>query len=164
MFVRDIMSREPTLIAPEDTLMHARNLMKRERVRHLLVGRDGRLEGIITDRDIRDYLLKIRHDPSQHDLHDQVDAVHVDHVMKHLPVSTTPEDTVQHVAHSMLVHGIGCLPVVSEDRIVGVVTTSDVLRAVAAGTLVESDLSERVPEQSVAPNGRARRAAGLPSS
>ena len=152
MFVRDIMSREPTLIAPEDTLVHARSLMKREGVRHLLVERDGRLEGVITDRDIREYMLKIRHDPGHHD---QVDAVHVDQVMKRLPVSTTPEDTVQHVAHSMLVHGIGCLPVLSAACIVGVVTTSDVLRAVSAGTLVESDLSERVPEQSGAPGARA---------
>jgi CBS domain-containing protein len=131
MLVLHHMTTDPIVIAPEDSLVHARTLMRRHSVRHLLVLQDGRLDGVITDRDIRDYMPSLCRDMGLHELSQEISRVHVDEAMKRLPVTISPEETIERAAQLFLAHRIGCLPVVSEGKVVGLITTSDVLRTLA---------------------------------
>lgn len=136
MLVQDVMSREPVVVAPEDSLLHARNLMRQAHLRHLPVVRDGRLDGVITDRDIRDYTPSRCLAGSAREPDVELERVKVDAVMSRHPTTAKPGEPVGAAAARMLSHGVGCLPVVDRERVVGVLTATDVLRMVAGNRRV----------------------------
>ena len=139
MWVQNYMTRDPMVVAPEDSLRHARSVMMGACVRHLPVVRDGRLEGVITDRDIRDYMPSRCRDLSLHELGAEIEAVTVDQVMSRLPVTVGPDCTMAEAAAVLLARGVGCLPVMSGERLVGLVTRSDVLRVIAAAHRLQTE-------------------------
>lgn len=136
MLVKDAMTRNPVFVSPEDSLTHARRLMQRHSVRHLLVLRDGRLEGVITDRDIRDYMPSRCRDMAVHELQREIERISVDQVMSRLPATVTPDDPVSHGAAVMRARRVGCLPVLEGEDPVGILTTSDLLRVLAESSPV----------------------------
>lgn len=131
MLVEELMSRDPVVVAPEDSLLHARNLMRQANLRHLPVLRDGRLDGVITDRDIRDYMPSRDRALSIYELGANLEHIRVEAVMSRHPSVAKPREPIAAAAARMLAHGIGCLPVVDHERLVGVLTATDVLRMVS---------------------------------
>ena len=92
--------------------------------RRLPVLDDGRLVGILTERDLHQYA-------------GYLESTRVTAAMSTALVTVTPYDTVEDAARLMLKHKIGGLPIVAEGKLVGIVTTSDLLKAflaVIAGT------------------------------
>jgi len=122
MLIREIMHTDPLSISPGTTLCDAYALMQKKGFRHLPVLQDGKLIGIVTDRDLRlatSRLAKTPFDPQ----------AAVSEVMSR-PVQTTyPADPVEMATRLMLELKIGCLPVVEEFRLVGIVTSADLLDA-----------------------------------
>lgn len=110
------MSRDPVCISPNDTLATAKELMDAGRFRRLPVMNNGKLVGIITERDLRQHW-------------GYLDPTKVDAAMTPDPVTITPRVTAEDVARLMLQHKIGGLPVVESGQLVGIVSTSDLLRA-----------------------------------
>lgn len=104
------------------------------RIRHLpVVDENGKLVGILTDRDIRASLSPRLGTISENES-DRVTLRRRVHVYMHRQIVTgTPEMPLAGAAALMLEHRVGCLPVVDEDRrLVGIVTTSDFLRFLAS--------------------------------
>jgi acetoin utilization protein AcuB len=116
MLVSKRMTTEPITVDPDDLLSRAANKMLAGGFRRLPVVRGGKLVGIITDRDVRQY--------RDHLEHKQIKAV-----MSENPFIVTPETTLEEAAVVMLEQQIGGLPVVEEGRLVGVIAASDILRA-----------------------------------
>lgn len=110
------MSRDPVCISPDDTLATAKELMDTGRFRRLPVMNNGKLVGIITERDLRQHW-------------GYLDSTKVDAAMTPDPVTITPRVTAENVARLMLQHKIGGLPVVENGQLVGIVSISDLLRA-----------------------------------
>jgi acetoin utilization protein AcuB len=110
------MTPDPVVIAPEEHLAEARARMIRGRFRRLPVVHDGRLVGIITDRDVRQHLGFL-------------ERTKVNAVMTENLITVKPQSTLEEAAQLLLKHKIGGLPVVEEQRLVGIITTSDILRA-----------------------------------
>ncbi len=110
------MSRDPVCISPNDTLATAKELMDAGRFRRLPVMNIGKLVGIITERDLRQHW-------------GYLDSTKVNAAMTPDPVTITPRVTAEDVARLMLQHKIGGLPVVENGQLVGIVSTSDLLRA-----------------------------------
>lgn len=103
-------------IAPRDSLAKAKALMDSGNFRHLPVLEDGRLIGILSDRDMR--------------VHSgYLDSTRVDAVMTSDPVTITPATTVEEAARLMLRLKISAVPVVDEGKPVGILSTSDILSA-----------------------------------
>ena len=107
--------------------------MHRARVRHLpVVDAMGDLIGVVTDRDLRHHLFDPR-------VYQQVSTIAVDILLKAVPVSdimSSPvlsvesDDEVVEAARIMLEDKVGSLPVLENDRVVGIVTETDVLRQI----------------------------------
>lgn len=107
--------------------------MHRARVRHLpVVDAMGDLIGVVTDRDLRHHLFDPR-------VYQQVGTIAVDILLKAVPVSdimSSPvlsvesDDEVVEAARIMLEDKVGSLPVLENDRVVGIVTETDVLRQI----------------------------------
>jgi acetoin utilization protein AcuB len=116
MLVGKRMSKDPVTVTAEDLLIQARLKMQRGGFRRLPVVSDGQLGGIITDRDTREHA-------------GYLDRTEVKAAMSRKPVTVTPATTLETAAQILLKRKIGGLPVMENGRLVGMITTSDVLQA-----------------------------------
>ena len=114
MLVRNRMSAKVITVEPEQSLTDARALLHRHRIRQLPVLRNGRLVGIITDRDLRGAGTK---DSTVADL------------MTPKPMVIGPNASVDEAARVLTAHKIGALPVVDGGKLVGILGSSDILDA-----------------------------------
>jgi acetoin utilization protein AcuB len=135
MEIRKWMKKEPLhSVKPLDSIQHARELMERQRVNQLPVLVDGRLLGIITDRDLRDAFPSVFDSPLFGRRKPAVTAsdprtVTVELVMTSNVTTVRPGDSMADAARLMRKQRIGALPVVEADHVVGMLTRSDVLDA-----------------------------------
>jgi 3-hydroxybutyryl-CoA dehydratase len=131
--VSERMNSAPVTIGPSASLTEARELMDRHRVRHLIVLDQGRLVGIITDRDIRQASLP--HPPGQpHPEGDpMMDLIRVGQAMTKEVITVTPETLLEHAAMLLIHHRIGALPVVKQGGVVGIITETNLLEAFLGG-------------------------------
>ncbi len=116
MEVTDWMTRNPVCIDPNDTLAKAKELMDTGRFRRLPVIENNKLIGILTERDLRQHWSRL-------------DSTKVADGMTRNPVTIDPQVPAEDVARLLLRHKIGGLPVVENGRLIGIVSTSDLLRA-----------------------------------
>lgn len=116
MQITNAMIRNPVTISSGDSLAKAKSLMKSYGFRRLPVVDDGHLVGILTERDLRAHAGQLKN-------------TRVNAVMRTSLVTIVPGDTVEEAARLMLKHKIGGLPVVADGKLVGIVTTSDLLAA-----------------------------------
>ncbi len=125
LLVRDSMSREVVAVSPETTAAQALALCRERRIRHLPVLDGGRLVGVVSDRDLRS-ATPVLGDPERAAALERVRAVEV---MTREPVTAHPDDPVESAANAMRERWIGCLPVLDDDELVGIITSSDVMEA-----------------------------------
>lgn len=116
MLVSKRMTKDPVTAISEDLLIQAQLKMKKGGFRRLPVVSDGQLVGIITDRDLRQHV-------------GLMDRTEIKAAMSEKPITVTPETTLEAAAQTLLKQKIGGLPVVERGRLVGIITTSDVLQA-----------------------------------
>jgi acetoin utilization protein AcuB len=133
MKVGDWMSRDVVTVSPKEGVRVAEHLMKAKRVRHLPVVSGGKLVGIITDRDICRALPLPATSLEAQEISCLLDTLQVQAVMTRKVISVTPETSIEAAAALLLAHKIVGLPVVDGERLVGILTEGDVLRASLEG-------------------------------
>ena len=127
--VKDWMTSNPFTVMPQVTLLEAYDLMAAHRIRRLPVVDDGRLVGILTQGDIREFKPSEAMTLSLFDTPNALAHLHVAQAMTPKVVTTTPDSAIHEAARMMLANKIGGLPVVDAERLVGVITESDIFRA-----------------------------------
>lgn len=125
--VEHIMSREPACIAPGATLRAARELMRERNCRRLPVVENGKLVGILSDRDVSratnsPFILRERNFDDA-----LLDQLTVRACMSQRPITVTPRTPIVDAAKLMRDRKIGGLPVVDKETLVGIVTETDLL-------------------------------------
>lgn len=123
--VKDSMAREVTTLSPGDTAGDALALCRERRIRHLPVLEDGRLVGIVSDRDLRS-ATPVFGDPARAAA---LSEVRVGDVMAREVVTAEPDDPIDEAANTMRERRINCLPVLEGGQLVGIVTSSDVMES-----------------------------------
>jgi acetoin utilization protein AcuB len=123
--VKDSMAREVTTLSPGDTAADALALCRERRIRHLPVLEDGRLVGIVSDRDLRSATPAFG-DPARSAA---LSEVRVGDVMAREVVTADPDDPIDEAANTMRERRINCLPVLEGGELVGIVTSSDVMES-----------------------------------
>jgi len=116
MQILNLMTADPVTVSSRDTLAMAKSIMDTGRFRRTPVVDNGKLVGILTERDIREHT-------------GYLESTRVDAAMRTALITVGPGATVEDAARLMLQHKIGGLPIVDEGRLVGIVTTSDLLKA-----------------------------------
>lgn len=130
MQVRELMTGRLVTVRPDMPVLDARHLMVKERIRHLLVTSEaGELSGIVTDRDIRLNLPSQATSLSVWEVNHLLSRLTVGSIMTTAVMTVGPERAAAEAAQLMLDHKIGALPVVEGERLVGIVTETDMLRA-----------------------------------
>ena len=128
MLVRSRMTPEVFTASPETTIAEALNITRSHRIRHLPVLQDGRLVGLVTDRDLRLAMPPIgaeQRDELKRALHSRT----VGEVMVTQIITAPPLTPVEEAAKLLYENRIGCLPIMDGDRLVGILTETDLLRA-----------------------------------
>lgn len=115
MYVRDLMTPGVVWVTPSDTLATARQRLRENRIHHLLVLQGGRLTGLLSYRD----------------LIGKEDTVTIAEVMSRDFVTVEPWDTLRNAAAKMLGRTHGCLPVMEKGEVTGIITSTDLMRAVS---------------------------------
>jgi len=124
MIVEEIMNDEPYTLAPTNTVLEALKVMREKKVRHLpVVDEERHVLGVITERDIKEALpSSLRDEPNS-----PVFNAKVEEIMVKNPLVGHPLDFVEEVALTFYESKVGCLPIVSGGKLVGIVTTTDLL-------------------------------------
>ena len=127
--VGDIMSVSPVTITPSTSVHEAQALMQQRKIRHLPVLKDGRLVGMLSDRDIRLVLPSPATSLTVWEIRHLLDKLTVGEVMTYFVMTTAPDCPVTEAVGRMLGHKVGALPVIEDRQVVGILTRTDVLRA-----------------------------------
>jgi len=114
--------------SPVTTIAEALTLTRRYRIRHLPVLEGDRLVGLVTDRDLRLATPPIWAE-QRDELYRMLHTRTVGEVMMGAIITTTPDTPIEDAAKQLYEHRIGCLPVMEGDRLVGILTETDVLRS-----------------------------------
>ena len=131
--VADLMSSGMLTLGRNDTLNIADDLMKQKRVRHLpVLDGDGELCGIVTQRDLfRGAVLRsLGYGSRAEEM--MLASLAVKDAMTENPVTVTATTALADAAQLMLEHGVGCLPVLDDGRLVGILTEGDFVRLAIA--------------------------------
>ncbi|PEN13682.1 acetoin dehydrogenase [Longibacter salinarum] len=123
MLVQDVMQHPVITVSSDTSIAEAYRIMHDRRIRHLPVVDDGRLTGVVTDRDLRYSTSRLHPSPVE-------SQTGVDRVMTKSVITIGPLDPVEEAARLLRARRIGSLPVVDGDDLVGIVTVTNLLDAI----------------------------------
>lgn len=129
-FLREKIQKNPVTISPEASFFEARNLIHEKGIRHLpVVDKNGKLVGIVTDRDIREAAPSDATLLSVQELNYLLGKLKVSAFMtsKDKLMTISPDALIEEAIQLMHDHKIGCLPVVEGDKLYGIFTETDAL-------------------------------------
>ena len=133
MLVKDWMTKEVITVEEDMSIMKASRLMKEKGFQHLPVVRQGRLTGIVSDRDLKEAHPSKATSLDIHELYYLLDKLQVKKVMSKNPHTVSGDETTDKAAAVMLKHDISALPVVDEKGgLQGIITKGDVFRAMTS--------------------------------
>lgn len=128
MFVKDWMTKNPVVVSSHTPMFEAQEYLKKGGFRRLPVVDDGELVGIVTDRDFKEAAPSDATSLSIYELSYLLNKLTLKSIM-HKPVLTvSPEDTLQWAAMLMEEKKISGLPVLQDNKVVGIITITDALR------------------------------------
>jgi acetoin utilization protein AcuB len=140
MYVGRKMTTKIVTVTPETTMVKARDLLREHNIKQLpVVDRAGRLVGILTDRDIRSAWASPATTLSIYELTYVLQKLTVESVMVKNVITTTPDATIERAAKIMHDNKIGSLPVVEGDRVVGIITSSDLMEVLLDALGIEEE-------------------------
>ena len=113
------MTPRPVTVPPDATVAAAASAMRRGRFRHLPVVAAGELVGVVSDGDLETW------PGAPPEAAESLAARPVAEVMTGQPVTVWPDEPVEVAARLLVEHAIGCLPVVADVGVVGILTESD---------------------------------------
>ncbi|QLA17936.1 CBS and ACT domain-containing protein [Desulfolutivibrio sulfoxidireducens] len=136
MLIKDWMTKDPVVAKTGTSIMKAAKLMKENKIRRLpVVDDDGRLVGMISDRDIKEASPSKATTLDMHELYYLLSEIKVADIMTKKPLAITPDEPVERAAVIMMRNRIGGLPVVdAESKVVGIITDSDVFKVLISIT------------------------------
>jgi acetoin utilization protein AcuB len=129
MYVSDWMTKKVIVLYPDDYLSDAIAMMREHEIRHLPVMKKDKLKGMLSDRDIKEYSPSKATTLDVYELHYLLARTKVQDVMKTKVVTTVPEAAVEEAALLMLDKNVGCLPVLEQGHLVGIISDKDIFRA-----------------------------------
>ena len=127
MLVRDIMTTDFTTLREDEVLLDATFIFARASFRHVPILNGKQLVGIVTERDLKHYTPSILSGIPPEEYNRLMEATPLSMIMTRNLVTIEPGKTVYEAAQLLYDHRIGCLPVVEDGELKGIITTTDML-------------------------------------
>jgi len=128
--LKELMQKKLHTISPSDRVIHARRLMIDENVARLPVVDQRTLVGIISDTEIAFALASLKRSISLGKQKHALDELLVEDVMKTSTIWAEPDITASEAAKIMIKNNIGSLPLIDNDKIVGIITRTDLIKTI----------------------------------
>ena len=142
MNIAEIMTRNPITVRRGASLDSAMELLDEHDIRHLPVVDDAVLVGVVSDRDVLDATGWLS--PRQREVLEAPEAKVAD-IMRGAPATVGPDEPINNALGLMVQARIGCVPVVQDGALQGIVTEMDILRAYAEASRREGFHVEEEP-------------------
>ena len=146
MKVKELMTQDPATLGPNATIGEAATLMKQEDCGSIPIVDDGRLVGIVTDRDIVVRAIAAGKEPKR---------TRISEIMSADPITVRPDDSVDDAEQAMRERQVRRLPVVEDGRLVGIIVTAQLARNES-----ERETGETIKDISEPASGRGSHARG----
>jgi acetoin utilization protein AcuB len=164
MLVRDWMTPDPHAVPPTTPVLEAMQLLREGGYRRLPVVKDGKLAGIVTDRDLKEATPSKATTLSVYELNYLLSKLTVKDVMRTPVITIGLDEPIEQAALTMEAHRVSGLPVIDRESLVGILTITDLLRAMV-DVLGLREGGRRVSiEMPDTPGALARAAAAAPPS
>ena len=151
MLVRDRMTHDPITITPETSFQEALKTIREKKIRRLpVLDTGGRLVGIVSEKDMLYASPSPATSLSIFELHYLLAKLAVKDIMIREVVTTTGDTPLEDAARLMVDRKIGCLPVVEDGQVVGIITETDIFKSFVeclGGGEKGLRLTLRVPEK-----------------
>lgn len=142
LLIRDLMTQKLETLGPDASAAEALNICREQGVRHIPILEDERLVGVVSDRDLSDASPP----EGEENREETLEGMRVGDIMAEEVVTAHPQDPVGYAAKEMYERKINALPVVTgeggEEELVGIVTSTDVLRSLVMLTGVHEPGSQ----------------------
>jgi acetoin utilization protein AcuB len=140
MHVGRVMRTDLVTIPPETSLIQARDIIADKKIAHLLVvDNNGNLIGIVSDRDLKQSWASPATTLSQHELNYILSKLTVAAIMRKKIVTIPPDTTIERAARILQENRIGSLPVTDQGKLVGIITTTDVMEMLLQAIGIDTD-------------------------
>lgn len=124
MLIEEIMIKDVLTLSPDNTVKDALDAMRDKKIRHLpILSADGTVVGIVTDRNLKEVVPSSISEVKDHSPYETL----LSEVMTKNPITGHPMDFVEEAAVLFYDHKIGSLPIVSNNKLVGIITETDLL-------------------------------------
>ena len=128
---KDVMTKGIISISPSERLVHARRVSIDSKVGRLAVIDAEELVGMITSKDLMRAFIDFRKKVPEKYQKSQIKEVLVEDIMSTNPLVVAKEDSISDVAKIMIETGYNGLPVVEDDKVIGIITQTDILRLIS---------------------------------
>jgi acetoin utilization protein AcuB len=142
MYVGRVMHTDLVTVTPDASLEDARELIAEKRIAHLLVvDSSGNLIGVLSDRDLKQSWASPATTLSKHELNYLLKKLTIDMIMVKKTITIPPDTTIERAALIMQKHRISALPVIENEKLVGIITTTDVMDMLLQAIGIDDDSS-----------------------
>lgn len=117
MLVRDVMNKNVVVAEPEITVKEAAGIMSQHHIGSLVILKDKKIIGIITERNI---LVAVAQGKD-------AELTTVEEIMSKNVITIAPDKTIEEAVNLMVEHKVKKLPVVDDDKLIGIITASDII-------------------------------------
>jgi CBS domain-containing protein len=128
--VKEIMSKDLTVVSPTERIVHARRQMLETNVGRLPVVDDDALVGMITSKDLMRAFIDFRKKVPEKYQKSQIKELLVEDIMSINPTFVSKDMSITEVSNIIMKTGFNGLPVVENDEVVGIITQTDILRLI----------------------------------
>ncbi len=153
MFVRDYMTKDPLTVTPDMTYPDAIRIMRERGIRRLPVLKKGKLVGVVVEKDLLSNQPSPATTLSIHEIYSLLENLKISQMMSSPVYTATVNCPMEAAAGIMIKHKIGCLPVMEGDKLVGIITETDIFKAFvsvlggyAEGIRLTVDLPDEIGE------------------
>lgn len=140
MHVGRVMQTNLVTVPPDTSLLKAQKLIDEKKIAHLLVvDRNKKLLGLVSDRDLKRSWASSATTLSKHELNYLLNQLTLEAIMAKRIIAVSPGTTIERAAHFMQENRISALPVMDQNELVGIITTTDVMRVLLQAIGIDKD-------------------------
>jgi acetoin utilization protein AcuB len=129
MFVRAYMTANPVSVSPDDNFHQAMHILRKQRIRHLPVLEKSRLVGIVVEKDLLSNQPSPATTLSLYEIYSLLETLHIRQIMSRPVIAVEGDCPLEEAARIMVENKISCLPVMENEKLSGIITETDVFKA-----------------------------------
>ena len=129
MFVKARMTPNPVTVTPDVSISEAFSIMKERQFRRIPVVQGGKLIGIVTEKELQQVSPSKATSLSVFELNYLLEKTTIKDAMSKDPITVLDDDLIEKAALLMRTNKVGALPVMHGDKLVGIITESDIFDA-----------------------------------